>query len=150
MHNWRTRIQYFMCLETLSCFCISAPVTNTGAMPRQSQAGRSRLHAKGDKAAFLWSRTLANYRICASLNRCWRTCVYMKLFKKRKLDREACRAKLICSPGCVMCRRWKMKGFTHINPINCSNKEILSSPSQMWVMQTFAPVYGMIIIYATS
>ncbi len=117
---------------------VNHKLTDQGCMPkgtRQPFSGPGHLRITG--FVHLWMRH-------------GRTYVYVKLFNKRKLDRETCRAKWICSPGCVMCRRWKMKGFTHINPINCSNKEIPSSPSQMWVMQTFAAVYGTIIIYSTS
>lgn len=73
--------------------------------------------------------------------------VYVKLFNKTSdIFRD-----LVCFQGCVACKRKaKRRNFTHINPIKSPNKEIPSSPSKIWAMQTFAPVYGMIIIYATS
>lgn len=61
MSNLIPRHQDFLCLKTLSYSCISAPVTNTGAMLCQSQTDRSRLQAKGDKAALHWSRKVLKH-----------------------------------------------------------------------------------------
>lgn len=81
-----------------------------------------------------------------SLNKSRRTNCICETVKQEEAWQETHLFPRICNVQEIRNERF----WTHIKPINCSNKDIPSSPSKMWVMQTFAPVYGMIIIYAIS
>lgn len=84
------------------------------------------LHARGDKATFCCSRKLAKYL--------WN---YVQENTTSVFVREA--------------KGKENLRFMEINPTRSSiKKQILPSLSEMSVLQTFEPVYAVIIIYATS